>query len=56
MGADSLYPSHGGPSDRSSGEMGGMEEPSPYRALTANGGARFPTQPLSLAVTSEIVT
>ena len=40
MGADSLYPSHGGPCDRSSGEMGGREEPSPHGALTANGGGK----------------
>ena len=52
--ADSLYPSHGGPWDRSSGKMGRREKPTPYGALTANGGARFPTQPLIPAVTSEI--
>ena len=40
--ADSLYPSHGGPYDRSPGQTGGREEPSPHGALTANGGARFP--------------
>ena len=34
----------------------GREEPSLHEALTANGGARFPTQPLSPAVTSETVT
>ena len=54
--ADSLHPSHGGPYDRSPGQTGGREEPSPHGALTANGGARFPTQPLSPAVTPETVT
>ena len=44
------------PRDRSPGEMGGREEPTPHRALTANGGARFPAQPLSPAATSETVT
>ena len=32
------------------------ERSRPHGALTANGGARFPTQPLSPAVTSEMVT
>ena len=36
--------------------MGGREEPGPHGTLTANGEARFPTESLSPAVTSEMVT
>ena len=36
--------------------MGGREEPSPHGILTANGEARFPTESLSPAVPSEMVT
>ena len=58
--ADSLYPSHGGPYDRSPGQTGGREEPSPHGKESARFPtrleARFPTQPLSPAVTSEMVT